>query len=151
MLKCFPNMVFLLLDILYNQGIIQKKSASRSRMLPSLMIFLLKFYFDIKMPKWSINGGSVVLATTIYQTKCPFTILSALFLFFWTLPYDSRLYPVFIHIYISKQVIFPFFPNLRRFKDLSLRKFARNQNITHLEINVSFLIYIYIDIFVDDL
>ena len=56
-----------------SQGIIQNKSVSGSRTLPCLVI--------------------LVLAITIYQTKCPFTVLSALFLFFRTLPYDSRLFP----------------------------------------------------------
>ena len=46
-----------------------------------------------KCHKWFLNRGTVVLATTIYQTKCPFTVLSALFLFFRMLPYDSRLFP----------------------------------------------------------
>ena len=77
----------------YIQGIIQKKSVSRSRMLPSLMIFYWNFILIWKCQKWSLNRGTVVLATTIYQTKCPFTVLSALFLFFWMLPYDSRLFP----------------------------------------------------------
>ena len=45
------------------------------------------------MPKMDFNRGTLVSATAIYQTRCPFTVLSALFLFFRTLPYDSRLFP----------------------------------------------------------
>ena len=77
------------------QGIIQKKSASRSRTLPSLLIFYWNFILIRQCQKWSLNRGNVVLGTTIYQTKCPFTVLSALFLFIPTLPYDSRLFPIF--------------------------------------------------------
>ena len=29
--------------------------------------------------KWSLNRGTLVPVTTIYQTECPFTVLSALF------------------------------------------------------------------------
>ena len=64
-----------------------------SRMLPSLVIFYWNFILIWKCQKWSLNRGTIVLATTIYQTKCPFTVLSALFLFFRMLPYDSRLFP----------------------------------------------------------
>ena len=38
--------------------------------------------------------GTLVLANAIYQTKCSFAVLSVLFMFFWMLPYDSRLFPV---------------------------------------------------------
>ena len=62
-------------------------------MLPSLMILYWDFILIRKCHKWFLNRGTVVLATTIYQTKCPFTVLSALFLFFRMLPYDSRLFP----------------------------------------------------------
>ena len=59
----------------------------------ALLCDFSKFYFDLKIPKWSLNRGTFVSAMVIYQTKNPFTIPSALFIFFWTLPYDSRLFP----------------------------------------------------------
>ena len=34
------------------------------------------------------------------QTKCPFTVLSALFLFFRALPFDSRLFPATVHYFL---------------------------------------------------
>ena len=37
--------------------------------------------------------GTLVSPTAIYQTKCPFTVTKCPFLFFQTLPYDSRLFP----------------------------------------------------------
>ena len=61
------------------QRIIQKKSASGSQTLPCLLIFFSKFYFDLKLPKMVFKRGTLVLATAIYQTNCPFTVLSALF------------------------------------------------------------------------
>ena len=45
------------------------------------------------MRKMFFNRGTLVPATAIYQKKCPFTVLSALFLFFRTLPCDSGLFP----------------------------------------------------------
>ena len=39
------------------------------------------------------NRGTLVSATSIYLKKCPFTVLSAPFLFFPTLPYDSDYSP----------------------------------------------------------
>ena len=77
------------------QGIIQKKSVSGSRTLPCLLIFFRNFILIWKYQKGSLNRGTLVSATAIYQTRCPFTVLSALFLFFWTLPYDSKLFPGF--------------------------------------------------------
>ena len=74
------------------QGIIQKKSASGCRTLPWLVIFFQNFILTWKFQKGSLNRGTLVSATAIYQTKCPFTVLSALFLFFWTLSYDSKLF-----------------------------------------------------------
>ena len=41
--------------------------------------FFSKFYFDLKLPKVVFKRGTLVLATAIYQTNCPFTVLSALF------------------------------------------------------------------------
>ena len=38
------------------------------------------------MRKMFFNRGTLVLATAIYQKKCPFTVLSALFLFFGRFP-----------------------------------------------------------------
>ena len=63
------------------------------RCCPASEIFFLKFILIWKCQKWSLNMGTLVPATAIYQTKCPFLVLSALSLFFWTLPYDSRLFP----------------------------------------------------------
>ena len=40
-----------------------------------------------------LNRDTLVSATAIYQTKCPFTVLSAPFSFFRTLLHDSRLFP----------------------------------------------------------
>ena len=77
------------------QGIIQKKSASGSRTLRCLVIFFQNFILIRKCQKGSLNRGTLVSATAIYQTKCPFTILSALFLFFQTLPNDSKLFPAY--------------------------------------------------------
>ena len=74
------------------QGTIQKKSASGTRTLPYLVIFLRNFILIWKCQKGSLKRGTLVSATAIYQTNCPFTVLSALFLFFWTLPYDSKLF-----------------------------------------------------------
>ena len=75
-----------------SQRIIQKKSESGSQTLRCL-IFFQNFILIWKCQKWSLNRGTLVSATAIYQTKCPFAVLSALFLFFRTLPYDSRLFP----------------------------------------------------------
>ena len=74
-------------------GTIQKNSVSGSRTLPYLVIFLRNFILIWKCQKGSLNRGALVSATTIYQTNCPFTVLSALFLFFQMLPYDSKLFP----------------------------------------------------------
>ena len=79
---------------LLSQRTIQKKSASGCRTLPCLVIYFRNFILIWKCWKCSLNRGTLVSATVIYQTKCPFTVLSALFWFFWTLPYDSRLFPV---------------------------------------------------------
>ena len=73
-------------------GTIQKKSASGSRILPCLKIFFRNFILIWKCQKWSLNRGTLVSATAIYQMKCTFTVLSTLFLFFQMLPYDSRLF-----------------------------------------------------------
>ena len=51
-------------------------------------------------------GGTLVSATAIYQTKCSFTVLSALFLFFQTLPYDSKLFLGWWHNLLLKLVCF---------------------------------------------
>ena len=75
------------------QGIIQKKSASGSWTLPCLVIFFQGLILIWKCQKWSLNRGTLVSATAIYQIKCPFTVLSAPFLFFRMLPNDSRLFP----------------------------------------------------------
>ena len=61
------------------EGIIQKKSASGSWTLPCLVIFFQNFILIRKCQKWSLNRGTLVSTTAIYQTKCPFTVLSALF------------------------------------------------------------------------
>ena len=79
------------LRLLKCQGIIQKKSVSGSWMLPCHMIFFGNFIWIWKCQKWYLNKGTLVSETVIYWMKCPFTFLSALFLFFWALPYDSRL------------------------------------------------------------
>ena len=78
------------------QGIIQKKSASVSWTLPCLVIFFRNFILIWKYQKRSLNRGTLVSETAINQTKCPFTVLSALFMFFQTLPYDSKLFPGFV-------------------------------------------------------
>ena len=61
------------------QGIIQKKSASGCRMLPCLMTFIRNFILIWKCKKWYLNRGTLVYATAIYQSKCLFMVLSALF------------------------------------------------------------------------
>ena len=61
------------------QGTIQKKSASGSRTLPCLIIFFQNFILVWKCPKWALNRGTLVSATAIYQTKCPFAVPSAFF------------------------------------------------------------------------
>ena len=61
------------------QGIIQKKSESSSRTLPCLVIFFWNIILIWKFQKWSLNWGTLVSAIAIYQMKCPFTVLSALF------------------------------------------------------------------------
>ena len=86
-----------------HQGTIQKKSASGSRTLPYLVIFLRNFILNWKCQKGSLNRGTLVSATAIYQTNCPFTALSALFLFFRTLPYDSKLFPGYSQINFSSE------------------------------------------------
>ena len=75
------------------QGIIQKKSASGSQKLPCIVIFFRNFILIWKCQKGSLNRGTLVSATAIYQTNCSFTVLSAIFLFFQMLPYDSKLFP----------------------------------------------------------
>ena len=77
------------LSLFMYQGIIQKKSTSSIWMLPCLVIFFQNFILIWKCQKWSLNRGTLVSAPIIYQTKCPFTVPSVLFLFFWMLPYDS--------------------------------------------------------------
>ena len=62
-----------------HQGIIQKRSASGSQMLLYIEIFFRNVVLIWKCQKWSLNRGTLVLATAIYQTKCPFTVQSALF------------------------------------------------------------------------
>ena len=57
------------------------------------LIFLHNFILIWKYQKWSLNRGTFAQATAIYQTKCLFTVPSALFIFFQMLPYDSRLFP----------------------------------------------------------
>ena len=64
---------------LYSQIIIQQKSTSGSRTLPCLVIFFQGLILIWKYQKWSLNRGTLVSATAIYQTKCPFTVLRALF------------------------------------------------------------------------
>ena len=59
-----------------SQGIILKKSASGSWMLPCLTIFFSKLYFDLKMPKMVFKQWYLSISN---QTKSPFTILSAFF------------------------------------------------------------------------
>ena len=76
-----------------SQGIFQKKSALT---LPCLVIVFQVLILIWKCQKWSLNRGTLLSATAIYQTKCPFTVLSAPFLFFRTLPDDSRLFPASI-------------------------------------------------------
>ena len=53
--------------------------------------FFSKFYFDVKSPKMVFKQGYLSISN---QTKCPFTVVSAFFLFFQMLPFDSRLFPV---------------------------------------------------------
>ena len=62
-------------------------------MLPCLAIFCRNFILIWKCQKWSLNRGTLVSATAIFQTKCPITVLRALFWFFRMLPYDSRFIP----------------------------------------------------------
>ena len=67
------------------QGIIQKKSVSSSWMLLCLMIFFQNFILILKCQKWSLNRGTLPNELLFYSSKC-------LFLFFWMLHYDSRLF-----------------------------------------------------------
>ena len=62
-------------------------------MLPFLKIFFLNVILIRKCQKWSFSRGTLVSATTIYQTKCTFIGESALFLLFRMLPCDFRLFP----------------------------------------------------------
>ena len=55
-------------------------------MLPCLMIFFWSHILIWKCQKYSLNRGTLIPATTIYQTKCTFTVLSVLFLFFGCFP-----------------------------------------------------------------
>ena len=57
--------------LLHNyQRIIQKKSAFGSRTLPCLLIFFWNFMLIWQCQKWSLKRGTLVAATTVYQTKC---------------------------------------------------------------------------------
>ena len=78
--------------VCHTQGIIQKNQRLVFRQCRALC-FLFYFILTWKCQKCSLNRGTLVSTTAIYQTKCPFTVLRALFLFFQTLPYDSRLFP----------------------------------------------------------
>ena len=69
----------LVTSIVVEQGIIQKKLAFGSRMLPYLVTFIWNFILIWKCQKWSLNRGILVSATATYQTKCPFIVLSPLF------------------------------------------------------------------------
>ena len=51
-----------------------------------------------KCQKWSLNRGTLVPATAIYQAKCHFTVLNAPFLFLWMLPDDSRLFSAYYNV-----------------------------------------------------
>ena len=68
------------------QGIIQKKSASCSWMLPCLMGCFSKSYFDLKMPKIFFKQGYLSNSNHYLPKKCPFTVLGAVFLFFECFP-----------------------------------------------------------------
>ena len=80
-------------------GIIQKKSVSGSKMLPCLVIFFKISFWSKIAKKWFLNRGTLISATAIYQTKYPFQVLSALFLFFQMLLYNSKLLPDVIKVY----------------------------------------------------
>ena len=55
-------------------------------MLPCLIIFFRSLILIWKCQKYSLNRSTLIPATTIYQTKCTFTVLSVLFLFFGCFP-----------------------------------------------------------------
>ena len=76
------------------QCIIYKKSASGSRTLPCLVIFFQSLILIRKYRKCSLNKGTLVPASAIYQRKYPFTVFNALFLFFRIISYDSGLFSV---------------------------------------------------------
>ena len=71
--------------------------------------FFFNFILNWKCRKCSLNRGTLVSATATYQMKCPFTVLNALFWFFWTLPYDSRLFPVYGTDSIIPKILFILF------------------------------------------
>ena len=66
------------------QGIIQKKSASGSWMLPCLLIFFENFILIWKCQKWSLNSGTLLLVNKVpfYSSKCPFFVLPDALLWF---------------------------------------------------------------------
>ena len=76
---CVCVCVYVCLHIWYN-------SQLHSRTLPCLKIFFRNVILIWKCQKWSLNRGTLVSATAIYQIKCPFTIQNALFLVFQMLP-----------------------------------------------------------------
>ena len=57
--------------------------------------FFSKFYFDLKMPKMVFKQGYLSIVT---KQGVLFAVLSALFLLFRMLPFDSRLFPVGVRI-----------------------------------------------------
>ena len=65
-------------------------------MVPSLPLLSCELSVSVKENpdrKKKKNRGTFASATAIYQTKCPFTVPSALFIFFRMLLYGSRLFP----------------------------------------------------------
>ena len=89
------------------QVIIQKKSASGSWTLPCHAIFFGNLILIWKCQKWSLNRGTLVSATAIYQTKFPFTVLSALFF------RSSVRCPMILDYSLISQVPFSKIPSLK--------------------------------------
>ena len=74
--------------------------------LPCIVTFIWNFILTWKCQKWYLDTGNLVYkqlrfanlsALLQFYNKCPFLCP---FWFFWTLPYNSRLFPAAIYTYI---------------------------------------------------
>ena len=71
-------------------------------MLPCLTIFFRNFILIWKFQKWSLNRGTLVPTTGIYQTKCPFAVISVLFC-------SSRCCPMILDYSLDQFIFFLLF------------------------------------------